>query len=177
MPTSPEQRANVLRGMALAALLSGAFISTGYWLLLRTQWFQPVTYGKAAAFSLALASLPLMLGIAHAARIRHAVQDIDGADPAPGTLLHIIRRYVQNTLEQTVLFAVAGISFFFTAPEFSAKLLPVMAVWFCIARALFWRGYVSPDPTRRAVGFAATFHPTILLLLTSIALSLRNGIV
>ncbi|MEM6899588.1 MAG: MAPEG family protein [Pseudomonadota bacterium] len=165
----------MIRGITLAAALSVTFILIGYLLLLRTGWFQPVTYGKAAAFSLAIAALPLVAGIVSAARTRHMVQDIDGADPTPGTQLHFIRRFIQNTMEQTVLFAVAGVSFFFVAPQFSARLLPVMAVWFCVARALFWRGYNSPDPTRRAIGFAATFHPTVLLLLTSIALAFRDS--
>jgi hypothetical protein len=42
-------------------------------------------------------------------------------------------------------------------------LIPILVAWWMIARALFWIGY-HRDPLHRAIGFAATFHPTVAVL-------------
>ena len=174
MATSREDRISILKSIAVADVSSILFITLGFFLLKHTGLFQPVTHGKAVAFSLVIATYPLALGLLWAASTRFFVQNLDGSDPEPGTPLDITRRYLQNTLEQTVLFALAAIAFFFAAPEFSASLLPVMAVWFFIARALFWIGYRSANTLNRAIGFAASFHPSLCLLLAALVLSLLN---
>jgi uncharacterized membrane protein YdbT with pleckstrin-like domain len=172
MIPSPQDRASVLKGILTAWGLSIAFIVTGVWLQTQFAILSFATFGKTAAFSLALSLLPLAAGIGWAARTRHFEQNIDGSAPAPGTPLHLTRRYIENTLEQTLLFFGASCALFFAAPAFSAAVLPIMAIWFCIARALFYFGY-NRRPLARAVGFASTFHPTLALIAAAIIMTLR----
>lgn len=167
----PEDRRAVFQGIVAAWVLSAGFIGAGVWLVEWFDLFQPVTHGKATASALTISALPLVAGIAVAARLRHFHQDIDGAAPAPGTPLDLVRRYIQNTTEQTLLFAIAAVALFFAAPEASAPILPVMGLWFAIARALFWIGYWRA-PLARAIGFAATFHPTLVLLAAALVAAL-----
>jgi uncharacterized membrane protein YecN with MAPEG domain len=111
-----------------------------------------------------LASLPLIAGIAAAAKTRHLGNNIDGSVPELGSVLDIILRYVSNTTEQTVLFILACYCLKIMAPMISVKMLPILGSWFVIARLIFYIGY-RINPLARSVGFAATFHMTIAMFL------------
>jgi hypothetical protein len=161
MATTRRDRLGVLLGILLAWGLSLAFIWAGSQVAAGlTQTFTP---RQAAALALLLAALPLAAGIGWAAALRHLASHIDGSRPLPGSRLDIVLRFVTNTTEQLALFAVACLALAELSPSVAARLLPVMGLWFLIARALFLAGYLL-SPLARSVGFAATFHPTLLLL-------------
>lgn len=93
--------------------------------------------------------------------------DIDGA-LGPGTVrADILQSLVQNTLEQTVLAAVAyGVWLLVPRPD-----APIATAWiavgcFSVGRLLFFLGY-GRGAAARALGFALTFYPTVGLLLAS----------
>jgi uncharacterized membrane protein YecN with MAPEG domain len=162
MPDIRSQRMKVFAGIALSWVVSGAFIGLGYLASISLDLFSGWSATHAATFAMATASVTLIAGIGWAARTRHFVSNIDGSRPEPGSQLDLILRYVSNTTEQLVLFALGCQSLAATNEAMAIRLLPVMGIWFVIARALFFAGY-RIAPLWRSVGFAATFHPTIML--------------
>lgn len=168
-PTSPE-RLHVAGGIAAGIALSTIFI-LGAMALIGPK-VRAISHGaEALAFLLAIITLPLLLGVELAGFTRFLRQNIDGSEPDAGTFLDVTRRYLQNTVEQTVLFALACLSAHYALGDYTALLLPIMAVWFCIARMLFLWGYTRQNPLHRAVGFASTFYPTLGLILFTVAVS------
>lgn len=162
MSTDRAQRFQVLGGIMFAWALSGAFIVASYWVGRSYALFAEWTATNAAAFAISTASITLIAGIGWAARTRHFVSNIDGSRPEPGSKLDLSLRYVSNTTEQLVLFALGCQSLAATNPGVAINLLPAMGVWFVVARSMFFVGY-KIAPIWRSVGFAATFHPTIVL--------------
>jgi uncharacterized membrane protein YecN with MAPEG domain len=162
MATDKAQRLQVFGGIILAWALSAAVIVAGYWACRTSNLFADWTALESAAFAISMASVALIAGIGWAARTRHFISNIDGSRPEPGSGLDLTLRYVSNTTEQLVLFALGCLSLAAVDPGVATPLLPVMGVWFVIARILFIVGY-RVDPIWRSVGFAATFHPTIAL--------------
>lgn len=71
-------------------------------------------------------------------------------------------RYIQNTLEQLVLFFIVTmvLSTFLTT---DLRVLPIMTGLFVLGRILFWIGYVF-DPLYRALGMTITAAPTVIAL-------------
>jgi uncharacterized MAPEG superfamily protein len=90
---------------------------------------------------------------------------IDGADGSP--TIDLAQRYLRNTVEQSVLAAMAWLAFAAVLPDRAAQILPSLAITFVIARATFWIGYAIA-PWARAFGFALTFYPTVAVLAWSI---------
>ncbi|KIT18062.1 MAPEG family protein [Jannaschia aquimarina] len=129
----------------------------------------PVSPDDALAVALALPALCLAAGVGWAARLRFGGDSIDGTAPASGSGLDLTLRYVRNTTEQTVLFALASGALYLSAPLVAAWVLTPLAFWFAAMRIAFWVGY-RRAPHLRALGFAGTFHPTVGLLLLSLAM-------
>lgn len=162
MLSTRSQRRKVLVGIALSWVLSGAFIGTGYQVCRDGDFFSEWTASEAAIFAVSTASISLIAGIGWAARTRLFVSNIDGSQPEAGSALDLTLRYVANTTEQLVLFTVGCQSLAIIDQEIATALLPVMGIWFVVARIVFFAGY-RISPNWRSIGFAATFHPTIAL--------------
>jgi|HubBroStandDraft_6_1064221.scaffolds.fasta_scaffold196934_2 hypothetical protein len=110
---------------------------------------------------LALPGFSLVAGLAVAANRRFFLPDaIDGTRTPQSRSLEINLRYNQNTLEQTVLAAIAWTGLALALPHERLALIPMLALVFVVARALFWIGYLMA-PWARALGFALTFYPTV----------------
>lgn len=155
---------DVIRGMLIGWSLSAAFIGAGYFFVA-----PPFRSGdpRALAVALALPALALAATIGLVAAGRYSGPHIDGSKPPPDSGLDLKLRFLTNTAEQTLLFALAALAFWFAAPSIAFRLLPVMSVWFCMARVLFCIGYTL-RPSWRAPGFAATFHPVAVLLVAAL---------
>lgn len=162
MATLHQDRRIVFLGIVAAWLGSGIFIYFGQPLLASAGFADDFTPEEALAFALMLAALPLFAGIASAARLRHFESNIDGSTPVAGSSLDLTLRFNTNTLEQLVLFFIASLCAAIFVPSAATSFLPIMGLWFIIARAAFFIGY-RINPLARAFGFAATFHPTIIL--------------
>lgn len=112
-----------------------------------------------AARWLLVPGLTLLVGIGFTANRRFFTADaIDGTDGSNRTL-DINLRYNRNTLEQTVLAAIAWTGLALALPGERLTLIPVLAVLFAAGRVSFWLGYLMA-PWARAFGFALTFYPT-----------------
>ena len=107
----------------------------------------------------------LFVAVARLARHRFfEPADIDGA-LRPGSLkARVLQAVAQNTLEQTVLAAIAyGAWLLIPHPA-----LPLATAWAAVAclsvgRVLFFAGY-ERGAAFRALGFALTFYPTVGLM-------------
>lgn len=104
----------------------------------------------------AVAALTLLAGIQTVARLRRQSEAIDplaGKDP-PSMQVH--NRYVQNTLEQLVLFALGTTALSTYLDVHTARVLPALTIVFVLSRLVFWRGYLHSPPAR-ALGMTGTF--------------------
>lgn len=163
MAADTKDKLTVFKGIVTAWVISSAFIGIGYFLSVRFNWFAERSQTEILSIALLPATVSLVIGIGWAARTRHLRQNIDGSAPESGTTLDITLRYITNTTEQLLIFSLMAICLSGAAPEFSQSILPVLGTWFLVARILFWTGYIR-SPLKRAVGFASTFHPTIVFL-------------
>ncbi len=106
-------------------------------------------------------ALCLLAGIGMTANRRFFSDDgIDGSRKPDSRSLEINLRYNQNTLEQTMLAAVAWSGLALALPHERLSLIAMLAVVFALGRVAFWLGYLIA-PWARAFGFALTFYPTV----------------
>jgi hypothetical protein len=88
---------------------------------------------------------------------------IDGERQVPSRAFEINLRYNLNTLEQTVLAAIAWLGLALTLAPQDLGLIPALAGLFAAGRALFWIGYLMA-PWARAYGLGLTAYPTFAAL-------------
>lgn len=169
MSNSHTDKQKVLRGILIGWILSAIFIGTGFWFFTESQFDAKFTEWEMLSVTLFPPTLSLAAGIGWAARTRHFENNIDGSQPKAGSPLDITLRYIQNTSEQLLLFLLMTVCLYGAKPQFAQSILPVLGVWFFIARIMFWIGY-RHKPVDRAIGFAATFHPTLIFLFISLGL-------
>jgi hypothetical protein len=113
-----------------------------------------------AARWLLLPGVTLMAGIVAVGRRGFLPEAVDGTRTPANHGLEIDLRYNQNTLEQTVLAAIAWSGLALALPHPRLVLIPAMAGLFLIGRIAFWIGY-RLDPLGRAFGMVLTVLPTL----------------
>ena len=104
--------------------------------------------------------LCLLLGVVLASRRGFYADAIDGTRAPANYGMEINLRYNTNTLEQTVLAAIAWGALAVTLPATRLVLIPAMAALFFWGRITFWLGYLI-HPMGRAYGMAVTVLPTL----------------
>ncbi|WP_420225353.1 MAPEG family protein [Pigmentiphaga litoralis] len=131
--------------------------------------------------------LAIAIGVMARHRFLHA-EDIDGSGLAGSGLpgggmtasrgmtggswtARIYQAILQNTLEQVVLAIPTYLIWAVTLPREWQAAVPAAAILFVVGRILFWRGYSGGAPSR-ALGFALTFYPTLVLALVAIVAAL-----
>ena len=125
--------------------------------------------GDRIAFALkADAVIALWLAVSVGLLARHRFftpDDIDGGGLTRGTeKAHILQATLQNTLEQTVLAVLVHAVWAVMMPLAWMSAIPVAAILFLCGRVLFVRGYSGGAPSR-ALGFALTFYPSVLMVI------------
>ncbi|MDQ2092883.1 MAPEG family protein [Rhodalgimonas zhirmunskyi] len=122
----------------------------------------------ALAFLLA-AIVPLLVIARQAARRFFDDTLIDGQPYLPGSPGDIDARVLQNSIEQLVLamavWPAAGTLLVTSGPG----VVLMLGGGFLISRLAFWGGY-HLSPPLRAFGFAASFYPTIIVLVWALAI-------
>jgi hypothetical protein len=103
----------------------------------------------------------LLAGIQFAASRGFHPDAIDGTRTPRSHGLEIALRYNLNTLEQTVLAAIAWLGLAVGVPHAALAFIPAMAALFVVGRATFWIGYLIL-PTARAFGMVMTALPTLV---------------
>ena len=162
-----EKQQGVLRGMALGAAITVIVLVTAI-------VTDPISYpgeasvGQRLAFALKTdLLLVLWLGISIGRLARHRFftpEDIDGSGLTHGTeRASVLEATLQNSLEQTVLAVLVHTIWAATVPSSWMAAVPAAAILFLCGRVLFSRGYSGGAPSR-ALGFALTFYPSVLML-------------
>ena len=135
--------------------------------------------GERIAFALtadALVTLWLAISIGLLARHRFFTpEDIDGGGLSQGTdAANILQASLQNTLEQTVLAVLVHLAWAVVMPVAWISAIPAAVVLFLCGRMLFVRGDRGGAPSR-ALGFALTFYPSVLMLVLVVAAAVWKG--
>jgi hypothetical protein len=167
--TLTEEQTGVAKGMAVALFITIATLGCAV-KLLGPKFIVISLVGRYAlcALSILAPALTLAFSIGRLAKHRFFnAQDIGGSALTQGTGTAILlQSLLQNTLEQAVLALFAYASWSALAPSYMLPLGPTAAALFLLGRILFFAGYAQ-GPRARALGFALTFYPTLLLLLGS----------
>ncbi|KZR87207.1 MAPEG family protein [Synechococcus sp. MIT S9509] len=166
--TLAKKQASVLRGIGLGLLIS-------FFLVLYGIIFNPFSGPELETFDeklvvfgrcLLILLFVLILSIARIARYRFfSSEDIDStAVAAPSSSLLCPQSILQNTLEQTVLARIVYFLWILMTPSAWLSVLPLSAGCFLVGRILFIAGF-RKGAASRAIGFALTFYPTVILFL------------
>jgi hypothetical protein len=160
----PEQKivaAGAASGIALMAL--------SVWLL--TSALPAPHIADALAERLAYAAranlvaiLPLFIMIITVANSRFLSEAIDPTLQAESRTLLIDGRVVDNTLQQTFVFALASFALSTVVPLSHLQVLYACTIVFLVARTVFWVGY-RRHPLFRAPGMAATGYMNLGMIL------------
>lgn len=124
-----------------------------------------------------LIALWLGLSIGNLARHRFFTpEDVDGGGLTSGTeRAKVLQATLQNTLEQSVLAVLVHMIWIVATPAAWALTVPVAVILFIIGRIMFVRGYSGGAPSR-AVGFALTFYPSMLMLVIGLFWIIRGQV-
>lgn len=113
----------------------------------------------------AVAILPLFAGIIVVGNNRFLTDAIDPLRHAENRVIEINERYLDNTLQQYLVFLVGTVALSTFLDEQSMKLIVALTVVFILARIVFWVGY-RIDPLYRAPGMAATIYMNLGIILS-----------
>ncbi len=102
----------------------------------------------------------LLAGVQVAAGRGFHPDAIDGTPTPASHALEIALRYNRNTVEQTLLAAIAWLGMAVGVSHVALAFIPAMAVLFVAGRITFWLGYLV-FPIARAFGMVLTALPTI----------------
>jgi uncharacterized membrane protein YecN with MAPEG domain len=81
---------------------------------------------------------------------------------------------MQNTLEQLLWFALCILSLATHLSPSQARLIPILCVFFALARFVYWWGYLRRGTLGRAPGVQLTFSLNIPLLALALVLFVRG---
>lgn len=109
------------------------------------------------------AALPLMAVVAAVGNERFNSEAIDPTLHKDSRAMEINGRVAENTLQQTVLFAIFNLGVAASGDPDAVRLCGAAALVFVLMRIAFWVGY-RIHPLYRAFGFAGTFYLNIVLL-------------
>ncbi|ROS05376.1 MAPEG family protein [Sinobacterium caligoides] len=165
-----EKQSGVLRGIVLGGTLSLMLVLLG-------AFFNPLAidvtlndFGrlKLAIVAALLPALLLAISVGRLAKQRFFQPlDIDGGGLSPGTeQARVLQSLLQNTLEQFCLAFAAYLAWSVVMPARCMSVVVLAAIAFSVGRLLFFLGYRKGAPAR-ALGFALTFYPSLLMLLSA----------
>jgi hypothetical protein len=86
---------------------------------------------------------------------------------ADSRYVDISRRVLTNTVEQSLIFALAALAMAALTPAGQLSVLAALVILFVIARVVFWFGYLR-DPMYRFPGFALTAEVNLVILVWDI---------
>lgn len=155
------KRAAIALGMAVGAAWGIMLL----WLGVEAFDIPIFSFLPVMAFAFLGPGLVLILMIGRLAQRRFFDDVIIDGEPSPvGSHADIDRRVLQNTVEQLVLALCVWPPSAYLLTGDGPGVLVALGLGFTIARLLFWIGY-HLSPPLRAFGFAATFYPTVMVVL------------
>lgn len=159
------KQAGVLKGMVAALVLTA--IGFAWTILAAPAALMPGPRGAIAHAlawdALVVACLALNIGILARHRF-FTPEDIDGGGLTAGSATaRLLQATLQNTLEQAVLAVGVHAAWAAAMPADWQAAVPFAVLAFVAGRIAFWAGYRTGAPGR-AFGFAATFYPSVIML-------------
>jgi len=172
-----EKQRGVLKGM-IAGAATSVVVIVGVILVGPNVLSSEASAGDRLTFALradTFVALWLCVSIGLLARHRFFTpEDIDGGGLSRGSeTANVLQATLQNTLEQSVLAVLVHLAWAAMMPLTWMATIPAAVVLFLIGRVLFVRGYRGGAPSR-AVGFALTFYPTVLMLVIVTGAAIRK---
>lgn len=122
--------------------------------------------GNRLAYALAanlFAILPFFIMMITVGNKRFLSEAIDPTRHAESAAMEIDGRVTDNTLQQNFVFLVASLTASTVLPFTHLHVIWAAAIWFVIARIVFWIGY-RIDPLYRAPGMSATAYLNLGLI-------------
>ena len=177
MALTVKQR-GVLKGISIGAAITVAVI-VGAILAAPMVLSPEATIAERLSFALwADVFIALWLGISIALLARHRYftpEDIDGGGLTRGSeTASVLQATLQNTLEQTVLAVLVHVTWATLMPVSWMSAIPAAVVLFLCGRLLFLLGYRGGAPSR-ALGFALTYYPSVLMLAIVVVAAVRKA--
>jgi len=177
MALTVKQR-GVLKGISIGAAITVAVI-VGAILAAPMVLSPEATIAERLSFALwADVVIALWLGISIALLARHRFftpEDIDGGGLTRGSeTASVLQATLQNTLEQTVLAVLVHLMWATLMPVSWVSAIPAAVVLFLCGRLLFLLGYRGGAPSR-ALGFALTYYPSVLMLVIVVVAAVRKA--
>ncbi|HSC87054.1 MAG TPA: MAPEG family protein [Polyangiaceae bacterium] len=149
------------RIVAIGAASGVVLMSASVWMLTQALPVPGISGpGDRLAYALQatlFAMLPLFIMIAAVGNSRFLSEAIDPTRHAESRSMEIDGRVVDNTLQQSFVFAIASLALSTVVPVRHLQTVWACAIVFVVARACFWWGY-RVNPLYRAPGMAATAY-------------------
>lgn len=124
------------------------------------------TTANRLAYALAanvIALVPFFIMMINVGNKRFLSAAIDPTRHAENGAMEIDGRVTDNTLQQNFVFFVASLALSTVVPFIYLNVIWAAAIWFVIARSLFWIGY-RIHPLYRAPGMAATAYLNLFMI-------------
>jgi hypothetical protein len=110
------------------------------------------------------ALIPLFVLFITVGNERFLSDAIDPTRHAENKTMEINGRVADNTLQQNFVFVVASLALATVVPVQNLQIVWACAIWFVIARLLFWAGY-HKNPLYRAPGMSGTAYMNLGLII------------
>lgn len=156
-----QQTVRLAKSIALTLVLSGSYLTVNY-LPLPTP--SAPTLSNRLVFALrylSISLIPLIFGIQLLGSMRFNDMENMGANPVREKTTYkasVVSRYIQNTIEQTLLHVLLQLALSTYLPDEYLSLIPMHISIFVVARFAFLYGYMDEvKPINRAFGFALTY--------------------
>jgi hypothetical protein len=156
-PVTPQQRRTTVAGIAASAAVT-VVVWYLLWRFLPTPPTRPLPTALACCAIAAL--LTLVAGVEAIAHERLFTPAIDPLAGFETDRMRVNFRYLQNTLEQFVVFAAGLLALSAYA---STKILVIVTIIWVLARWAFWIGY-HRDPLLRGFGAPGMIQSMVVLL-------------
>lgn len=143
--------------------VTSAAAGWGLFLLLRQLLPAPATVADALVWILlppALVLFVLVVAVGNGRFLSKGIDPIQGESPR---FVTVSNRALGNTVEQSLIFVLAGVSLVHIHPLDAVGAVPALAVLFVLARVAFWLGYLA-DSMLRAPGMGLTLQINAVLL-------------
>jgi hypothetical protein len=160
----PEQRV-----VAIGAASGIAAMIIAVWLLTKLLPAPGIADEPAARLAYALranvfALVPFFVMLITIGNKRFLSDAIDPTRNAESAAMDIDGRVADNTLQQNFVFVVASLAVATLVPIGSVQVVWACALWFVVARCMFWAGY-RLHPLYRAPGMSGTAYLNLFMIL------------
>ena len=160
----PEQKI-----VAVGAASGIAAMIVAVWVLTRLLPVPAVEDAASARLAYALGAnvfslVPFFVMLIAVGNQRFLSDAIDPTRGAEDRAMNIDGRVADNTLQQNFVFAVASLALSTVVPLQYLQVVWACAIWFVVARCLFWIGY-RINPLYRAPGMSGTAYMNLFMIL------------